>query len=66
MGNQKVTFTTGEAAKMCNVSVRTVQYYDKEGIVKPLELAEGGRRIYRKGFRKVSNSMSLQKPRFFT
>lgn len=46
MDNQKVTFTTGEVAKMCNVSVRTVQYYDKEGIVKPSELTAGGRRIY--------------------
>ena len=40
------TFTTGELAKLCNVSVRTVQYYDKENIIKPSELSEGGRRIY--------------------
>jgi len=26
----KQTFTTGELAKMCNVSIRTVQYYDKD------------------------------------
>lgn len=42
----KQTFTTGELAKLCNVSVRTVQYYDKENILKPSELSEGGRRIY--------------------
>lgn len=42
----KQTFTSGEMAKLCNVSVRTVQYYDKEDILKPSELSEGGRRIY--------------------
>lgn len=42
----KQYFTTGELAKLCNVSIRTAQYYDKENIVKPSELSEGGRRIY--------------------
>lgn len=42
----KESFTTGELAKLCNVSVRTVQYYDKEDILKPSELSPGGRRIY--------------------
>lgn len=46
MDNKKTTFTTGEIAKMCNISVRTVQFYDKKGIVKPSESSEGGRRIY--------------------
>ena len=40
------TFSTGELAKLCKVSVRTVQYYDKEGILSPSELSDGGRRIY--------------------
>ncbi|NLK75609.1 MAG: MerR family DNA-binding transcriptional regulator [Clostridiales bacterium] len=31
----KQTYSTGEIAKLCNVSVRTVQYYDKEDIIKP-------------------------------
>lgn len=44
--NMKQSFTTGELAKLCNVSVRTVQYYDKEDILKPSELSDGGRRIY--------------------
>lgn len=39
-------FTTGEVAKMCNVSVRTIQYYDKEDLLKPSSLSEGGRRLY--------------------
>lgn len=39
-------FTTGELSKRCCVSVRTVQYYDKEGLLKPSELSQGGRRLY--------------------
>lgn len=39
-------YTTGEIAKLCGVSVRTVQYYDDRGILKPSELSEGGRRLY--------------------
>ena len=39
-------YTTGEVAKLCGVSVRTVQYYDTRGILTPSELSEGGRRLY--------------------
>lgn len=39
-------YTTGEIAKLCGVSVRTVQYYDTRGILNPSELSEGGRRLY--------------------
>lgn len=39
-------YTTGELAKLCGVSVRTVQYYDTRGILTPSELSEGGRRLY--------------------
>lgn len=39
-------FTTGEIAKLCGVSVRTVQYYDSRKILVPSELSEGGRRLY--------------------
>ncbi len=39
-------YTTGEVAKLCNVSVRTVQYYDSRGILIPTALSEGGRRLY--------------------
>ena len=40
------TYTTGEVAKLCGVSVRTVQYYDSRGILSPTDLTEGGRRLY--------------------
>ncbi|MCH5352781.1 MAG: MerR family transcriptional regulator [Acutalibacter sp.] len=39
-------YTTGELAKLCGVTVRTVQYYDTRGILVPTELSEGGRRLY--------------------
>ncbi len=39
-------YTTGEIAKLCDVSVRTVQYYDTRQILVPSELSEGGRRLY--------------------
>lgn len=39
-------YTTGEVAKLCGVTVRTVQYYDTRGILVPSELSEGGRRLY--------------------
>ena len=39
-------YTTGEMAKLCGVSVRTVQYYDTRNILTPSELTEGGRRLY--------------------
>lgn len=39
-------YTTGELAKLCGVTVRTVQYYDGRGILSPSALSEGGRRLY--------------------
>ena len=39
-------YTTGELAKLCGVTVRTVQYYDTRGIMIPSELTEGGRRLF--------------------
>ena len=39
-------YTTGELAKLCGATVRTVQYYDARGILIPSELTEGGRRLY--------------------
>lgn len=42
-------YTTGELAKRCGVTVRTVQYYDTRGILSPSALTEGGRRLYSEG-----------------
>ncbi len=38
-------FSTGELAKMVGISVRTLQYYDEQGLLKP-GVTEGGRRRY--------------------
>ena len=45
-GSTAKKYTTGEIAKLCGVTVRTVQYYDKRGLLIPSELTEGGRRLY--------------------
>lgn len=39
-------YTTGELAKLCDTTVRTVQFYDAKDLLKPSELTEGGRRLY--------------------
>ena len=39
-------YTTGEIAKLCGVTVRTVQYYDTRNLLLPSALSEGGRRLY--------------------
>lgn len=38
--------TVGEVAKKMSVTVRTLQYYDKEGLLSPSAESEGGRRLY--------------------
>ena len=38
--------TTGEIAKKVGVTVRTIQYYDREGLLQPSTESEGGRRLY--------------------
>mgnify|MGYP003102842324 CR=1 FL=1 len=40
------TYSTGELAKACGVTVRTVQYYDEKGLLPPAEFTQGGRRVY--------------------
>ena len=38
--------TVGEVAKKMNTTVRTIQFYDKEGVLSPSAESEGGRRLY--------------------
>lgn len=38
--------TTGELAKTCQVSIKTVQFYDKKGLLHPSDYTDGGRRLY--------------------
>ena len=38
--------TVGEIAKKMGVTIRTLQYYDEEGLLTPSAESEGGRRLY--------------------
>jgi DNA-binding transcriptional MerR regulator len=38
--------TVGEVAKKMDITVRALQYYDKEGVLSPSSESEGGRRLY--------------------
>lgn len=38
--------TVGELAKKMGTTVRTLQYYDKKGLLSPTSESEGGRRLY--------------------
>lgn len=44
--NSTEFMTVGELAKKMNTTVRTLQYYDKEGLLHPSLQSEGGRRLY--------------------
>lgn len=38
--------TVGDVAKKMDVTVRTLQHYDREGLLSPSSVSEGGRRLY--------------------
>ena len=39
-------YSTGELARLCGVTVRTLQFYDAKGLLHPSDFSEGGRRLY--------------------
>ncbi|MGB8454873.1 MAG: MerR family transcriptional regulator [Anaerocolumna sp.] len=43
-----MAYTSGEFAKIMEISLDTLRYYEKEGLVKP-EIKPNGRRIYEEG-----------------
>ena len=45
MGHERL-FTVGELAKKCDVTVRTLQFYDRCGLLTPSRHSDGGRRLY--------------------
>lgn len=60
MANENL-MTVGELAVKMNVTVRTLQYYDKQGLLKPSAKSEGGRRLYtNKDMVKLSQILSLK------
>ncbi len=56
-----MSYTTGEIAKLCGVSVRTVQFYDSKGLLKPESLSEGGRRLYDENGLKTLQTICMYK-----
>lgn len=53
--------TVGEVAKKMNVTVRTLQHYDNEGILCPSSVSPGGRRLYTyKDLLKLHQILSLK------
>ena len=38
--------TVGQVAKKMDVTVRTLPHYDKEGLLSPSTVSDGGRRLY--------------------
>lgn len=44
--NESTRYSTGDLAKACGITVRTVQHYDSKGLLAPSGYSEGGRRLY--------------------
>jgi DNA-binding transcriptional MerR regulator len=60
MSNESL-MTVGELASKMDVTVRTLQYYDKQGLLKPSTQSDGGRRLYtNKDMVKLSQILSLR------
>lgn len=54
-------YKTGEFAKMANLSIRTIRYYDKIGLLKPSKIADNGYRMYSdRDFMKLQKILSLK------
>lgn len=54
-------YTSGEFAKRANISIRTIRYYDKEGLLKPARMTEAGYRLYTASdFARLQKILSLK------
>lgn len=54
-------YRTGEFAKMANLSIRTIRYYDQIGLLKPSQIADNGYRLYTdRDFIKLQKIISLK------
>lgn len=54
-------YTSGEFARKANVTLRTIRYYDKQGILKPSKVGENSYRYYTDGdFAKLQKILSLK------
>lgn len=54
-------YTSGEFARKAKVTLRTIRYYDRQGILKPSKVAENGYRLYTDAdFAKLQKILSLK------
>ncbi len=54
-------YTSGEFAKKANVTIRTIRFYDKLGILKPSRIGENGYRLYTdEDFGRLQRILSLR------
>ena len=54
-------YTSGEFAKKANVTIRTIRYYDKQGILKPSKVSDAGYRMYTdEDFARLQKILSLK------
>ncbi|WP_077609939.1 MerR family transcriptional regulator [Clostridium sp. Marseille-P2415] len=61
MNQRKGFYTSGQFAKKANVSIRTIRYYDKQGLLKPAGMSDGGYRLYTDSdFAKLQKILSLK------
>lgn len=58
---QQNYYTSGEFAKMANVTVRTIRYYDKQGLLTPTARSSAGYRMYTdEDFGKLQKILTLK------
>ncbi len=48
VNTNRKSYTAGQLAKVANVNIQTVRFYDRQGILKPASRTEAGYRIYDK------------------
>ena len=54
-------YTSGEFARKANVTIRTIRFYDKQGILKPSRVSDSGYRLYTdEDFGRLQKILSLK------
>lgn len=54
-------FSTGEFAKRANVTVRTIHYYEKKGLIRPEKISDSGYRYYgQREFARLQRVLTLK------
>ena len=48
VNTESKSYTAGQLAKVANVNIQTVRFYDRQGILKPASRTEAGYRVYDK------------------